>query len=745
MKRNLARIALGLAIALFFAGHAARVYRVDLIERLDAIIYDARLRLAMPGRGDPRIVILDIDEKSLGELGRWPWSRDRMAALLDKLFDHHRVALVAFDVVWAEPDTSSGLEVLEGFLRGELKGNRAFSQALARLRPQLDYDARFAASMKERPVVLGYYLSSGEGALRVNSLPPPALGQEAFQGIRPRFTRWQGYTGNLPRFVQSAAAAGHVNPIVDADGVVRRVPMLAELDGAYYESLSLAIVRTLLALQHPQRRMPPVVPGFAEAGSAGDYRGLEWLRVGPIVVPVDENGAALVPYHGRRGTFAYVSLGDVLADRIEPGRLRGKVAIVGASAPGLLDLRATPVESVFPGVEVHANLVAGMLNGAMKKQPEYVLGAEVMLVLGLGIVLALVLPRLSALGSTAVAAIAGALAAALNLFLWSEAGLALPLATVLLLVAFVYTLNMAYGYFVESRTRHRVAEVFGQYVPPEVVDRIVSDPDRYTMEPREAELTILFSDVRGFTGIAEALGPEALREYINEYLTEMSAIIRERHRGTLDKYIGDAIMAFWGAPLADPEHARNAVLAALAMQQQCATLNERFRARGWPNLRIGVGLNTGVVRVGDMGSRVRRAYTAMGDAVNVASRLEGRTKYYGAGILVGEATQAAAHGIVFREVDRIRVKGRDRALAIYEPLGLEGEVPQSVLAERDAWHAALGAYRERAWDEAEHKLAALLAANPACALYRLYAERVAELRRSPPLAEWDAVTTFDEK
>src|SRR6185436_14566734 len=252
-------------------------------------------------------------------------------------------------------------------------------------------------------------------------------------------------------------------------------------------------------------------------------------------------------------------------------------------------------------------------------------------------------------------------------------GVVLPLAGGVLMVAALYTMNMAYGYFVESRSKRQLAGRFGEYVPPELVDRMARDPGKYNMEPKDAELTILFCDVRDFTSITESLKAAELREYINEYLTTMSAIIRGRHRGTLDKYIGDAIMAFWGAPVEDPQHAHNAVLAAMAMHRQCAPLNARFAQRGWPALKIGIGVNSGTVRVGDMGSRLRRAYTAMGDAVNVASRLEGRTKAYGVGILVGEATRNRVQDVVFREIDRVKVKGKDEAITIYEPLGLQSE------------------------------------------------------------------------
>jgi adenylate cyclase len=373
------------------------------------------------------------------------------------------------------------------------------------------------------------------------------------------------------------------------------------------------------------------------------------------------------------------------------------------------------------------------------------LGAEIVLLLICGVALSLLLPMVSALWATLAASVAALLIAGLDIALWTQAGLVLPMATSILMVAFLYTMNMSYGYFVESRTKRQFTELFGQYVPPELVDRMAADPGKYSMEPKAVELSILFSDVRGFTSISEALRPEELREFINEYLTDMSGIIRSRYNGTLDKYIGDAIMAFWGAPVEDPRHARNAVLAALAMQKECKVLNENFVARGWPEIRIGIGVNSGNVRVGDMGSQVRRAYTAMGDAVNVASRLEGRTKAYGVGILVGEATRKAVPDMVFREIDRIKVKGKDEAITIYEPIGLAPEVGAEMQDELRIWSRALNAYRAQRWDEAEADLASLRRLAPGRALYAHYAERVAEFRREPPPAGWDGVTAFHEK
>jgi adenylate cyclase len=744
VKQHLVRIVLGLAVTVFFVGHAARFYQIGFIHQLDAIIYDARLRLTMPGKGDPQIVILDIDEKSLGELGRWPWGRDRMAQLMDKLFGKYGVALVGFDVVWAERDTSSGIEVLDSLAQGELKGAAAFQSAYQQLRGKLDFDSLFAASLKGRPVVLGYYFNSDEKAVKANAIPAPVLPSGTFTGRNILFTHWNGYTGNLPAIQKNAASAGHFNPRVDNDGVSRRVPMLLEFEGAYYEPLSLAMLRALIAVE--RGAAPGVEPVFPpEAASSKRYGGMEWLKVGPYSIPVDNEAAALIPYHGPKGTFAYLSLADVLGERVAPAQLKGKIAIIGTTAPGLQDLRSTPVDSVFPGVEIHANMLAGMLAQNLKQMPAYVLGAEVALLLIGGVALSFLIPMLSALWATVLAAAGVLLLGGFNLLVWSRADMVLPLAASILMVAFLYTIDMAYGYFVESRSKRQFTELFGQYVPPELVGKMATDPEKYTMVPRAAELTILFSDVRGFTGISETLTPEDLREYMNEYLTEMSGIIRSQYHGTLDKYIGDAIMAFWGAPVDDAQHARNGVLAAMAMQKRCASLSERFVARGWPRLNIGVGLNSGVVRVGDMGSQVRRAYTVMGDAVNVASRLEGRTKHYGVDILVGEATRKAIADIVFREVDRIKVKGKAEAVTIYEPMAPQAEADVQLNEELKLWNQALRDYRAQAWDRVDVSLLNLQRLYPNRSLYAAFARRVAELRRAPPPAGWDGVTSFDEK
>jgi len=738
LKQHIVRIAIGLVIVLLFIGHVARFYQIGFITQVENIIYDTRLRLTMPGGVDDRVVILDIDEKSLQEVARWPWPRDVMAKIMDKLFDEYKLGIVGFDVVFAESDYSSGIKALDSLAQKELKQVAGFMELYEKLRPELDNDGLFAKAIKGRNVVLGYYLNSEKDAKRIAAIPEPVLPKGTFTGRNIGFTNWVGYGGNLAEFQKAATNAGHFNPFVDFDGVVRRVPMLAEFDGQYYESLSLAVVRALLGF-------PKVEPGYPpERFLHKGYGGMEWIKVGPLTIPVDDSASALIPYRGGKLSFPYISLADVLSGKVEKKRLEGKIALVGTTAPGLLDLRSTPVDAVYPGVEIHANLIAGMLDKNIKQKPPYILGAEVILLLIGGVALALLIPMLSPLYASIATAVGVLLITGLNVLVWTQADMVLPLAASILMTATLYVMNMAYGYFVEARSKRQFTELFGQYVPPELVDKMAEDPEKYTMEGRSEDLTVLFSDIVGFTSISESLEPKDLAVFINEYLTAMSLIIRN-NRGTLDKYIGDAIMAFWGAPVEDKEHAKQGLISALAMQAELKVINDRVRAKGWPDIRIGIGLNSGVMRVGDMGSKVRRAYTVMGDPVNLGSRLEGLTREYGVGIIASEATRDRVTGFVFRELDRVKVKGKDEPVAIFEVVGIEGEIDKKQLDEIKLWNQCLKHYRSQDWDQAEVTLLNLQRMSPERALYHIYGETIANFRKNPPGPGWDGVRKFTTK
>ena len=449
MKQYLPRYGLGLLILLVLLGHSARVYQIPFINHMDSLIYDVKVRLTMPQGIDERVIILDIDEKSLAEQGRWPWGRDKLATLMNKLFDQYGLKLVGFDVVFAEPDDSSGLNSLESLAKKDLKDVSSFQSVLRELRPQLDHDARFAAAIKNRPVILGYYFSSKEGGVSSGAAPAPVFPAGTFSGRRISFTQWVSYGGNLPEFQKSAAGAGHFNPLVDIDGTSRRVPLLVEYKGAYYESLSLAMVRNLLG-------SPPITPGYPE-NAPGSYAAMEWLDLkvasgGTMRIPVDENAATLIPYRGYQGSFSYISITDVLNDRVPKEKLAGKVAVVGTTAPGLMDLRATPVGAAYPGVEIHANLIAGMLDASIKHKPPYILGADVLLVLITGAVMVFLLPVLSPFRATVVGLIVLLLALSVNFGFWHVSNVVLPLANGMIAIVLLYAMNMSWGYFVESRT-----------------------------------------------------------------------------------------------------------------------------------------------------------------------------------------------------------------------------------------------------------------------------------------------------
>ena len=509
MKRHALLIGLGLALVLVFLGSAAKFYQIGFIQQLDNILYDYRLRLTMPREMDDRIVILDIDEKSLKEEGRWPWSRNRLALLMDKLFDRYGIAVAGIDVVFAEKDESSGFKVLQELGRNQLKDVPQFQSIVTQIKPQLDYDNLFASKIKNRKVVLGYYFTNSAKGTEKNisgALPEAVFPPGTFKGRPIDFSQWDSFGGNLPELQMSAVSGGHFNPQVDADGEVRRVPMIVEYNGAYYESLSLAMVRTLLA---PAK----LAPGYATSKSA-DYSGLEWLDIGTaqgsLRIPVDQDVSTLVPYRGGRGSFRYISIADVLHDRVPLTELKNKIVVIGTSAPGLMDMRSTPVAAVYPGVEIHANMIAGILDQNLKQKPPYVLGAEVIFLLVIGVALSLLLPLLSPVQTTLLTLVTLVVTVTGNLMIWHYADLALPLASGVLMILGIFALDMSYGYFVEARTKRQITSLFGQYVPSEVVDEMSQHPDSVSMEGDSREMTILFSDVRGFTTISEGLDAKEL-------------------------------------------------------------------------------------------------------------------------------------------------------------------------------------------------------------------------------------------
>jgi adenylate cyclase len=744
LRRYGARWALGFALTLAAVLYANGTWQSDAIERQDAFIADLRMRLEGPAP-DPRIVIVDIDPKSLAAVGRFPWSRDVMAKLVDQLAGHYGARAIGFDVSFPEPDTSSGYTVLEGLAQRELKDVPGMAAKLAALKPELDYDGRFARALAGRPVVLGYTLSSH---LSKGVLPKPAFTVAELHGRALDAVSSSGYEANIARLQEAARSAGSFSFDPDVDGVVRTVPLLQRVGDGYYPSLGLATAAVYLGAGS-------IRPDFGneslvgQNGASGADALVLALPDKNVRILVGDGMTTVVQFRGpggpAGGTFRYVSAVDVLDGKVPATVLAGHIALVGTTTPGLQDMRSTPVSSVYPGVEVHANVIKSILDGRFKSRPDYATALEFLQIAVAGTLLALLLPALAPLPAVLASGAVFAGVVGFNWFLYHEMDWTTDMFVCLLLVALLFVANLAWGYLFEYRKGRALVSRFGEYVAPELVAQMAENPEAYTMEGESRELSVMFVDVRGFTTISEGLSPKALREYINLYLTAMSEDIRASHQGTLDKYIGDAVMAFWGAPVAFADHASRAVATSLLMQASAARLNDDFQRRGWPALAIGIGINSGLMHVGDMGSAIRRAYTVMGDAVNLGSRLEGITKVYGVGIAVGEATRLAAPEFVYRELDLVRVKGKNEPVAIFEPLGKPADVGPAVLDELAAWDAALARVRAQDWDAAESAIAALHAAHPQRALYALYLERIARWRAEPPGAGWDGVTTFDTK
>jgi adenylate cyclase len=740
------RIAVTLIPLVIALLHASSILPINVFQRLDDIIYDARLRATMPKTPDSRVVIIDIDEKSLAEVGRWPWGRNKMANLVNELFDRQHIAILGFDVVFAEADDSSGLKRLRQLASDELRDQAGFAERLGQIQNSLDYDAMFAKSLENRPVVMGYYLTSDRDGRTSGRLPAPVMQKDALAGRPIKFTSWSGYGSNIESLAKSAPMAGFFNSITDLDGVVRSIPLVAEHKGQYYESLSLGVFRLLTGL-------PTVTPGFPqERFLSRNYQGLEsiLLRQGDksLAVPVDDRVAALVPFRGgggaSGGSFKYFSASDVVAQRIPPGALKDKIVLLGTTAPGLLDLRVTPIGEVYPGVEVHANMISGLLDGRVAVRPDYALGFEVLVLVLAGLTLAIGLPLLSATKAVALSvAVIGAVIG-LNFWMYLGLGLVLPLSSALVMVLAAFALNMSYGYFVESKSKRQIANLFGTYVPPELVDEMVKDPDSYSMKAVNKELTVMFCDMRGFTNLSENMEPTELQALLNNLFSRLTEII-QANRGTTDKYMGDCVMAFWGAPVDTPNHPQLAVKAALEMCQAVRKLNAEHRSKGMPEIGVGIGINTGTMCVGNMGSDIRRSYTVIGDAVNLGSRLEGLSKNYGVEIVVSESTRKLATDFVWQELDKVRVKGKEQAVSIFLPVAPADPQPKDQADELKTWAALLKAYRRQDWEQCDVQMLNLQRLNANKFLYQLYAERVASLRLLPIDPAWDGATSFETK
>ena len=742
-----AALVVAIVAAATVAGHQGGLFAVPGLAGWEASTEDVRVRLA-GGRAplDDRIVIVALDERTRREMPEVFQTRRGLARVIDAVAAG-RPLVAGLDLFFAQPEINLSASVVAqvreaaSALAAEADSadpalpplSAAARAALAALAAVLDEtrgDEVLAAAVgRAGPLHLGFLLHLDEEGAPAGTAEPPGLaaarlGEVAVASRAPARhpPRARYATVSLAPISTAAAGAGFVNVTPDEDGVLRRVPLVIEHGGRYYTALGVSLA--LAALGEP--------------GGAGYATGSDRLHLAGREVPVDRRGRASLSYLGPSGTFPVISAADLVAGRAG-GALAGKIVLVGYTDVAR-DRVVQPLDRAYSGVEVHATLVHNLLRGELLVRTEP--RTAVLLVLALGGLIALLQLRRVRQRSPWLPA-AGALAAAaaylvLAGWLLDSRGVIIPVVAPLMAGALVTAAGLVVALATEGREKARLRAAFAHYVAPGVVDRIVADPSRVRLGGERRELTVMFCDIRGFSGAAENLEPEVLSEYLNEYFTPMTRIVLEAG-GMLDKYIGDALMAVYGAPLEVSDHAERACRSALAMLEALGPLNASFTGRGLPAIGIGVGLSTGPMSVGNMGSQARFDYTVLGDAVNLGARLEALTREYRVDILVAEATARAAEaGFVFRELDTVRVRGRSGVGAIYQLVGARGAAPLGA-EDLACWDEALAHYRSRRWDEAEAALERFSAAIPQDGPAAVLRARIAALRAAPPAGDWDGV------
>jgi adenylate cyclase len=696
VKKLLIFLAIGslAALTVFIAYRQSLPY----LQHIDNKLKDSRFLLRGPAKPTAAVVVVAIDNKSIAELGRWPWSRSRIAALVTGLADYG-VKVTALDIVFAEPEGEGG--------------DNALGQAMA----------------NAGNVVMGYFFRDEEQAV-----DPAAVEQLAAAKVKlvkldndvaaVPLSEYKYFTANIPQLGAKALDFGFFNQFADSDGLFRKAPLLLLYNGDIYPSLALKALR-----YHYGNEIMLDLAGF----------GVRNLAIGRHLLPVNERGELALNYYGPAGSFRTVSAVDIIKKRVPPDALKESLAFVGATEIGIYDVRNTPFDPALPGVEIHATVAANSIDNRFIIRDGRTAAIEMATIVGLPVVLALLLGLVpGTLAGLGVFAAVAALFIGGNYLLFSSQLIDVTLLYPLLSLSLSQLGSEAYRNLIVERKGRSLKKAFSSYVSPDLVKQIEKDPDKLVLGGEQREISILFSDIRGFTSISEGLTPPELVRLLNEYLNPMTRIVLEE-KGTLDKFIGDAVMAIFNAPLDLHNHPEAACRAALRMIGELAALNEGFSSRGMNRIDIGIGINTGLAVVGNMGADIRFDYTAIGDSVNLASRLEGLNKQYGTHILVSEDTRQLVTGsdFVFREVDRVRVKGKHQPVVIFELM-------TTALALLPEFEEALALYRSAEFGAAAavfSKLAASYGDGPA----RLYAERCQEYLHDPPPADWDGVYTAKTK
>jgi len=652
-----------MVLLIIFALHAGDGIQLQLIDKLEQFAYDTRLKLTLSGDFDKRIVIVDVDEASLREEGHWPWSRHRLAELVDRLFSNYHISVLGVDVFFFETERAAGIDRLR-----DLAVQDRLPELLTRLdsyADKLDGDRALATAIENNTVVLSYFFGSKDDDKRDSNdnssglLPSPTFSEQEYlpESIVPG--RASYYVGNIDVLQKAAFDAGFANlETTDSDGIVRRASLLHEYGGELYSSFALSIARAYTN--------DILIPLFAQSRDTDTIRAFE---LGNQQIPVDRGANVLIPYRGTfNDKYTYLSAIDVLRERVkQPGILHNAIVLLGTSAAGLGDLKPTPVQEIFPGVEIHANIVSGILDANFKHRPLFARGAEVGLLLAIGILLTMVMPMLGPV--TVSIFVIGVLAATVgvNFYLWDTHNLDLPLASSVALILLLAGINATYGFAVEYRLEHQLKKAFSSYLAPALVERLVKNPEQLRLQGETRTMSFLFTDVSSFTRFVERSSPQQVVTIHNDYLDNVCRIIMD-HGGTIDKIVGDAVVAIFNAPLDQPDHALRAVRCSLALDRFGREFVQGCERDGVEFGHTRVGVNTGSAVVGNFGGQRRFDYTAYGDVVNTTARLETANKALGTRVCVADTTVDQCPDTSFRPVGQLLLRGKESTVAAFEPV-----------------------------------------------------------------------------
>lgn len=733
-----------LSVPIILMGLFAYSIGVPFLDLIELKTIDARFKSREKIKPRSDMVLAVIDEKSIAKEGKWMWPRSKMADLVTKL-SNAGAKVIAFDIGFLEPDDKRIVKVLNTIQSSLHNLNPEDNKLLDRLKTKADNDKLLADSIKNSSakIVLGYFFQLDKEASVHIEEKDIKIHKKNIINSRYQFERYSSKEAknveliqpiypqsNIKEISDAASLSGYFNMSPDDDGVVRWLHTVLKFKNTLYAPLSIIAVSAFL-----DRPLSINI----------DEYGVQNIQIGNLSIPTDESGRILINYRGKEKSFPHISITDILRGNVPASKLKDKIVLIGATAVGIYDLRATPFGGVSPGIEIHANIVDSILSEDFLRKPKWSSIFDVLAILLAGIFLGIVLPRVEVIQGVVAGILVFVGYIIFCQYLFSKHGIVLNLVYPLSVILFIYVSITAFRYFMETRKKRFIKNAFSTYLAPAVVNQLIESPGNLELGGEDRDITAFFSDVQGFTSISEALTPNELVELLNEFLTEMTDIIL-KHEGTVDKFEGDAIIAFFGAPNVLKNHAERTCNACIKMQKRLAELRKNWKEKEKPQLKMRIGLCTGSAVVGNMGSENRMDYTMMGDTVNTAARLEGINKIYGIYTLISESTFiAAGRRIATREIDTINVVGKKEPVTIYQLLGYAGDVDDLAKKMNEHYAAGLHAYRNQDWNKAILSFNAALDILPDDGPSTTMINRCNEYKADPPAENWNGSYTVTTK